>query len=441
MNLFLDIETRSECDLTACGQYVYFEHPSTEITEVGWGIDDGPITTWTPPFGQEMPDEVAAAVHDPAVGLVAHNASFERIGLSSAAGRKLGFPDLSGLSRWTCTAARAAAMGLPRTLEGAAAALGLDVQKDKEGRALMLQMCKPRKPRAIEVTAEWLRQNPGVSDSQPREASTAARAAFKSGALVLPTIWHETPEQFERLGAYCATDVEVERAIFRVLPPLSPFERRTWELTETMNDDGVPVDVKLLNAMIRLIDDATERLNRLISLRTRTPDQVALDELTGQISVGAVPRVTDHGALTRWLIAQGVDDVADTGVGKFIVAAMIDNPEFDPLIREVLVYRRDGGGTSNKKYLAIARRLSADGCIHGVLVYCGAAMNKRWSSRGAQLQNLARPGQVKDERGNPMDSLNMVRDILAGATCDEIEAIWGPPLVVAAECLRPLFVA
>jgi hypothetical protein len=33
----------------------------------------------------------------------------------------------------------------------------------------------------------------------------------------------------------------------------------------------------------------------------------------------------------------------------------------------------------------------------------------------------------------------MVRDVLAGATAEEVEFMYGPALVVAAECLRPLF--
>lgn len=172
MNLLIDIETRSTVDLKKSGQYVYADDPTTEILIVAWAIDDGPVKLWFPFYPGKPPADLMAGLSDPAVRLVAHNASFERIVISGAAGRRAGLPDVSDVSRWDCTAARAASWCLPRTLEGAAAALGLPVLKDKDGHALMLKMCKPRKPRKGEPTDR--------------------------------TLWHETPEQLERLAAYCA---------------------------------------------------------------------------------------------------------------------------------------------------------------------------------------------------------------------------------------------
>jgi DNA polymerase len=392
MNLFIDIETRSETDLTKTGPYVYAAHASTEILMCSWAVDDGPAACWIPFLGQTMPPALAAALAEPTTRFVAHNAGFERALLSSVHGRALGFPpELLDVRRWDCTAARAASLGLPRTLGGAAAALDLPVEKDKDGRALMLKMCKPRRPRKGERTDA--------------------------------TLWHDTPAEVARLADYCNTDVVVERLLYRALPALSARERRIWELTERMNDTGITVDTPLLGRMLVLIEGGEARLDATIC------------EKTG----GAVPRVSDHGALTRWLTAQGIDDAADTGVGKAALAALIDNPEVDGFIRSVLILRRDGGGSSTKKYWAILSRLSADGRLRGAFVYCGAASTGRWSSRGAQLQNIARGGEIKDDAGKPLPADLMVRDILAGATVDEIETMYGPVLIVAAECLRPTF--
>jgi len=374
-------------------------------------IDGKPVHV----FGGDMPLDLAAAIHDPTCRRVAHNAAFEVTQLSDVPGARLGIPCQRDRSLWDCTAAWAARLGLPRTLDGAAAALMLGTRKDKDGHALMLKMCKPRKLRKAEIKA--------------RE-EYARREAGRPGWTPAPDIvWHETPEQIIREAAYCAHDVAVEIALWRVLPCLSPFERRVWELTERMNDAGVPVDLQLLGAMLGIIEDAESRLDADIS------------EATG----GAVPRVTDHMALTRWLVANGIDDdpesdwTAKTGVGKAAIAALLENPDIPAAIRNVLVLRRDGGGTSSKKYRAILARLSRDGRIRGTMVYCGAAATGRWSSRGAQLQNLSRGGQIKDGDDRPIDALPMIRDILAGATAAEIESMYGPALVVAAECLRPLF--
>jgi DNA polymerase len=385
LQLFLDIETRSAADLTRCGQYVYAEHPTTEILMVAYAIDDDPVKVWLP-REDEISDMLAIALADPTVELVAHNASFERIVMGGPAGRAIGIPDVSGINRWECTAARAAGMCLPRALGSCGAALGLPMEKDQQGHRLMLQMCKPRAPRKGEA-------EDGV-------------------------YWFEDPERMQRLATYCARDVEVEREIAKTLPRLSDVERETWRLTERMNDQGVLVDDKLLIHVSMLIEAAEIQLNAKIKDATN----------------GAVPRVSDHMALTRWLVSKGIDEADKTGVGKAVVSTMIENTGLDPLVREVLCMRRDGGGSSAKKWRAILRRLSNDGRLRGALVYCGASATGRWASRGAQLQNLPRGGTVKDIDG-------AVADVLAGATMEHVERRHGPALVVASELLRPAFMA
>lgn len=385
MKLYIDIETRSPCNLKTSGQYVYAAHPLTEILMMAWAIGDAPIRVWFC-LSQPMPAELRAALTDTTVTIVAHNVSFERVVMAGVWG--LDIP----LERWGCTASRAARYGLPRTLDGAAAALGLEVQKDKTGHTLMLAMCKPRAIRAGSPT------NPADPGGRP--------------------IYRDAPADIARLAVYCAKDVEVERVIDGILPPLTPPELAMWRMTERVNDRGVCVDTALLLTLTLLVDDAERDVNARISAAT----------------CGAIPKVSDHGALTRWLLARGIDDADDTGVGKQAVAAMLDRADLDPLIRNVLVMRQQGGGSATKKYRAITQRLSNDGRIRGVLVYCGAAGTGRWSSRGAQLQNLIR----EDERFN---ALACIRDILAKATIPELEELYGPILVVCAKLLRPLFTA
>lgn len=400
----IDIETRSAAPLPRCGVYVYAEHTTTHITHVGYSIDRGPLRCWLPLLpagwtgtthtidgrpvdligGPGLPSDLAAAI-GAGVVCVAHNASFERTLLSGAPGARLGFPSaLRDPARWICTAARAARCGLPRTLEGACAALGLPVQKDKEGHALMMRMCKPD-PR----TGAWV----GTGADMIREA------------------------------AYCAHDVAAEIGLLDTLPPLSEFETRVWCMTESMNDRGVLVDLPLVDAVAALVSDATRSLNARLSA------------VTG----GAVARVTDHMALTRWLRSVDADDsgLGDDGVGKAALAAMLERTDLAPAVRDALTIRRDGGKSSAAKYKAIRERVSADGRIRGVLVYCGAAATGRFSSRGAQLHNLPRAGILRKA-----DTVrHLIRDIHAGADLATIESVYGPPLVLAAELLRPVFTA
>lgn len=386
MKLYIDLETRSTIDLRTAGQYVYAAHPTTEIIVVCWALDDGPVQTWLPLDESYIPIPLLDGLTGTNKTIIAHNASFERILLSSQAGGKIGIPvvTVNQIYRWNCTAARAAAVGLPRSLEGATNALELGVGKDQAGQRLMLQMCKPK-------------TGTGYSGVAP--------------------VWWDDPERMSRLAAYCATDVEIERELDKKLPALSPTELQVWRLTEEMNDRGILVDQHLLARMTLLIGDAECKINTDISIAT----------------AGAVPRVSDHMAVRRWLMGQGIDDVDETGVGKQAVAAMLERSDLLPLVRDVLVIRQDGGGSSSRKYKAILKRLSGDGRLRGAMVYCGAASTGRWSSRGAQLQNLPRGGTVDIEAA--------LRDVMHNATLDEIEFLHGPPLIMASELLRPSFMA
>ena len=52
--LWIDFETRSECDLTARGAYNYALDASTQVLCMAWAVDDGEVSVWTPeqPFPQ-----------------------------------------------------------------------------------------------------------------------------------------------------------------------------------------------------------------------------------------------------------------------------------------------------------------------------------------------------------------------------------------------------
>jgi DNA polymerase bacteriophage-type len=386
--MVIDLETRSECDLRKSGVHPYAEHGSTAITHIGYKLNDTPTKVWRPIAGSPMPGDLRTALEDPAVVLVAHNSEFEVNLLTERPGQAIGVPiaAIKPLGRWNCTASRAAACGLPRSLEGAANALGLSVTKDKSGHSLMLQCCRPRNG-----------TGPGTDK---------------------PTTWWEDEDRMVRLDAYCRQDCETEYALDKVLPPLSPTERRAWELTCRMNARGVAVDERLLVRVSLLIDDATRAINATIGAKTN----------------GAVPKISNHLALCRWLAAQGIDDVTETGVGKAAVAAILENPDIDPLVREVLHIRQAGGGSSAAKYRALLGRLSSDGRIRNVLVYCGAAATGRWSSRGAQLHNLPRGNSDIDVEG-------AIEAVLTDTPLGAIEFLFGPPLIVASTLLRPVFIA
>ena len=121
--LSIDIETYSDVPLQKTGVYRYCESPEFEILLFAYSVDNAPVQVVDLACGEKIPDEVLAALEDESVIKWAFNAAFERICLS----RFLGYPTGEYLDpeSWRCSMIWAATMGLPLSLEGVGAVLGL----------------------------------------------------------------------------------------------------------------------------------------------------------------------------------------------------------------------------------------------------------------------------------------------------------------------------
>ena len=331
--LYLDIETRSEVDLTEVGTYAYAEHPSTCVLCIAWALDDYPVKVIQghAPGGELLDEELAyftgfdflahyEAAED-AVTLVAHNVGFERSVLHLER------------CRWLDTAVLAARMGLPRKLEELSKVLWPDdptFQKDMEGNRVMMQLTKPRKPSASNPDRFW----------------TPATA----------------PEKFERLYTYCARDVEVMRAAHKRLLALEPTEQAVWEMTERMNLRGVKLDVAALpRAQAHLAVHSAPLVEEFQQL------------------VGCSPK--SYAAVAQSL---GMESVA-----KDAVRDALKKPELLPArTRRALELMTILAKSSTSKVEAMLARKTSDDRVHGALMYAGAERTTRWSSVGVQLQNL-----------------------------------------------------
>jgi DNA polymerase bacteriophage-type len=137
----IDYETKSTANLKLVGVYRYAEHPTTDILCMAYAKNDEAVQLWTPdfPWPQELNEHIEAGLP-----IYAHNAQFERLITANIAVTRYGCAPVK-LDQWHCTAAMAAAMALPRSLEGLGEALKLPIQKDMEGSRHMLKMTKPRK--------------------------------------------------------------------------------------------------------------------------------------------------------------------------------------------------------------------------------------------------------------------------------------------------------
>lgn len=371
--LHIDVESRSVVDLRKTGLFPYWEHEHTDLWGVCFSVDDDPVQRWLP--GDPCPEAIRAAV-DGGWLVFGHNVNFEYASWFYRLAPKYGWP-LPAKENLRCTAAMAAAMALPRDLGGAAAAMGLDENKDQAGRRLMLQMAKPRR----------------MESGQP--------------------VWWDTPDRLERLMAYCEQDVRTERALTKRLRPLSDTEQALFLLDMDINWRGVRVDMESVKKADRIVKTSLDTLDAELSRRTSH----------------RVEKASQAARLTEWLREQGVDvESVDKQAVKDALATegLADN------VRRVLEIRREAAKSSTAKLEAMKLRTCADGRTRETLLYCGASTG-RWSGKGIQLQNLPRPSL------KPRD-IDAVFEALPCGDPRWLE-IWGSPLSVVSDCLRGMIVA
>jgi len=327
----VDIETRSARDLKKTGAWRYSCDASTDVWCVAYAIDDNPVELWVP--SEPTPEAIATADV-----IVAHNAGFERAIFAHVLSR-YGWPKVS-IEKWRCTMAMALAMALPASLDKVAKALSLPEQKaDKTIVALMSQ---PRRPRGNEDPAAG-------------------------------PYWHDDQEHRERLYAYCAQDVETERALYRWLLPLSPDEQRLWELDQRINNRGFYVD-----------GDLPEKANAIVTAAEHAI-QAELQQITG----GEIESASQVAKLLTWLAAHGCE-VKD--LQKATLVHALRRANLSPEVRRVLELRREAAHASAAKMPALQAWRCVDGRVRGAFRYCGAATG-RWSSVGPQVQNLRRESE------------------------------------------------
>lgn len=335
--LEIDFETRSDVDLKKRGVYVFMASEHTAPLMASYMLDGGPVRRWRPPA--PCPPEIVA--HVEAGGTVsAHNAQFERLLWQMVLTPRYGWPALR-TEQCRCTAATAAAMALPRDLAGLGAALGLDVQKDREGANLIRRFSLPRKAKADETPA--LRFNDATSH----------------------------PVEFERFHEYCDVDVKTEAAADARMVPLSSEEQELWVIDQRINDRGIRVDVASARAALAMADTAKRQLDRDMRLAT----------------AGAVPSTTQPGKLVEWVQAQGVEMGS---AAKAEIEELLECDDLPEAVRRAVEIRQEAAKTSVSKLGSFLDRAGADGRIRGAFLFCAAGTG-RWSSLGAQLHNLPRP--------------------------------------------------
>ena len=378
--LFLDLETYSSVDIKAAGAFRYMEAPDFEILLIAYAWENEPVQLWS--LSEEVPegthDELWAlwdAIVDPNVVKVAHNTAFERAALGRHLGRYLP-PE-----EWEDTMVLAAYNGLPLSLEGAGAALGLRNQKIKEGTLLINYFCKPCKATVA---------NGGRTRNLP----------------------HHDYAKWERFCEYCRRDVEVAQAIYYRLSdfPVTDFERRIWALDARVNERGVMVDLDLAEAAVAL-DEAY-----------KAECSAELQRLTGLNNPGSVAQ------LKEWLEGRGlyVRALDKASVEDLMAQAM------DYTTLRVLQLRQLLGKTSTKKYGTMLAAAGEGDRVRGLTQYYGAGRTGRWAGRLVQLQNLPQ---------NHLDAIGAVRELVRQRDLGALELIYDNVSDVLSQLIRTALIA
>jgi DNA polymerase len=312
--LHRDGETRSLLSLKAVGAHRYASDINTSVLCYAYALDNGPVKIWKP--GDPIPPEFVEAASNPAWVVVAHNDSFETAIEQHIMGPRFGWPVIP-LERHHCTMTMAAALGLPASLDAVAEALSLADRKDVAGARLMLQMCKPRRPRQGE---------------DPQQLH-----------------WFDDAERLQRLYAYCRQDVEVERELFDRLPPLSEAEHRLWQLSGRINDRGFYVDRQLAEAARRIAQAAAPEIDAELAALTS----------------GAVTGIAQVARLQAWLQQQGCTTAT---LDRKAIERQLENDALPSTVRRVLELRLGGAQAAVKKIDALLQRAGADNRVRGAFI-------------------------------------------------------------------------
>lgn len=390
----IDIETYSGNDLGKCGVYKYVQHPDFGILLFGYAVDGGAVRVVDLASGETLPEEVLTALSDETVTKWAFNSNFERVCLSewlrrnhpeyfrsySNEGDTVG--DYLDPHGWKCSMVWSAYLGLPLSLAGAGAVLGLEEQKLKEGKDLIRYFCVPCKA---------TKANGGRTRNLPE---------------------HDR-EKWKRFKFYNQRDVEVEISIQEKLQnfPVPDFVWEEFWLDQEINDRGILLDMDLVENAILLDGISKDKLSD------------SMKEITGLENPNSVAQ------MKQWLSDQGIETES---LGKKNVAKMIADKDVEEDVTEVLKLRLQLAKSSVKKYQAMRNAVCRDGRARGMFQFYGANRSGRWAGRIIQLQNLPQ---------NHMEDLEQARGLVKNGDYEALSMLYDSVPNVLSELIRTAFVS
>lgn len=385
----IDIETKSDKDISKCGIYAYTDTPYFDILLFAYSIDGQPVQVVDTANGEEIPENVLVALVDENVIKRAFNVNFERVCLSKYLRKN--YPqyfqsysidedtvgDFLNPESWHCSMIHARTLGLLLSLAEVGKVLGIEQQKMTEGKALIKFFCVPY----------------DTIDGVPQ---------FHS-----PT---DYPDKWEIFKAYNKRDVEAELEIDRKLSrfPVPDFIWQEFYLDQEINDRGILVDMQLADKAINLDAKAKEELT------------AEVQKLTGVENPNSVYQLLD------WLETQGYKS---DSLGKTQVLELIKTAK-EP-VKSVLQMRLQLSKSSVKKYTAMKNTACSDNRARGMFSFYGASRTGRWAGRNVQLQNLPQ---------NHLPDLTEARELVKYSSFEDIQMLYDDVPDTLSQLIRTAFI-
>lgn len=388
-SITIDLETKSDKDITKCGVYAYADSPYFDILLFSYSVDGDEVYIVDIANGEKIPDDILKALTDEAIIKRAFNVNFERVCLSRYLAKN--YPayfqsysvsedtvcDYLNPKSWHCTMIHSRTLGLPSSLAEVGKALHLEQQKMTEGRTLIKYFCVPY----------------DTIDGVPQFHSPA-----------------DAPEKWEIFKKYNKRDVEAELAIDRRLSrfPVPDFIWEEFYLDQEINDRGIAIDMELVEAAITLDAQAKAKLS------------AEMCRLTGVENPNSVYQLLD------WLEQQGYfsDSLAKKQVAELLKTAK------EP-VKSVLELRQQLAKSSVRKYTAMQTAACSDHRARGMFSFYGASRTGRWAGRIIQLQNL---------RQNHIPDLTEARETVKHGYYDEVEMFYDDVPDTLSQLIRTAFV-
>lgn len=266
--------------------------------------------------GEQLPQELIAALCDKNIIKSAYNASFEWCCLNKFW--------KSQIDQWQCTMVKGLYCGYPAGLKAVGDAIGLTEDKKKlaTGKALIRYFCIPCKE---------TKKNGGRTRNYP----------------------HHDIDKWELFKTYCMQDVVTEMEIKKQLDNVNfPYqEQKLWELDILMNSCGVKVDKQLVEGALNIASIRTEEL------------------MQEAVNLSGVNNPNSTAQLKLWLSEEMGEEI--TSLNKKDVPNLIENTNSEK-VKRMLEIRQELSKTSTKKYDAMQIAMGEDYRVRGLLQFYGA---------------------------------------------------------------------